>query len=310
MAFLRGWGFVAVLLAAASWLSPGEARAFPAEPLSLDEGKDAHSKRFQVLGDLVLFAGKLEGDTKADIMLSPIFEMRLQLAENWILDAAWGFSYVKFVTGRGDDNPQSNNPFRAGNPWVGVNYQGVKGQFSYRFGVGVALPVASLPDDITTPDQVAAAAAYALAAATRGNTSYWLWDPHSISVIFPLFFERRKPSGFLWGANFSTGIMIACCGSRSARNNNQRNDAVVQMGAMMGYQAMKWLRVGSQFNVVILPKIPANQKTQVSLEPYLRFGSDDGFTSVSLVINLDNPWGFSFDKEQVWGLRIGGGAAF
>lgn len=305
MACLRGWGVVAVLLAAATWLSPGEARAFPDEPRSLDE--PVHSRAFQVLGDLALFAGNIEGDAHA-VLLSPVFQLRFQLAEHWLLDAAWGFSYVKLDTDV-NNNPQTNNSFRSGNPWVGVNYQGVKGQFSYRFGIGVTIPVASLPDEITTPDQVAAVAAYSLAAAVRGNTMYWLWDPHSVSVIFPLAFERRKPSGFLWGTDFATGVMIACCGSKSARNPNQRNDAVIQMGAMMGYQAVKWLRVGSRFTFVILPKIP-EQRTQVAVEPFLRFGSDNAFGSVGLVINLDNPWGFAFDKDQVWGLRIGGGAAF
>ena len=304
MAFLRGWGVVAVLLAAAAWLSPGEARAFPDEPRSLDEGANAHSKRFQVLGDLALFAGDIEGDAHA-VLLSPVFELRFQLAEHWLLDAAWGFSYVNLEV----EGAEANNSFRSGNPWIAFYYQGLKGQFSYRFGLGVTIPVASLPDEITTPDQVTAVAAYALAAAVRGNTMYWLWDPHSVSIIFPMGFERRKPSGFLWGTDLAVGVMLACCGSKSDRNPNQRNDAVIQMGAMMGYQAVKWLRVGSRFNFVILPKIP-EQRTQVSVEPFLRFGSDNAFGSVGVVVNLDNPWGFAFDKNQVWGLRIGGGAAF
>ena len=304
MTFLRGWGAVAVLLAAAAWLSPGEARAFPDEPYSLDEGANAHSKRFQVLGELALFGGNIEGDAQA-VMISPLFELRFQLAEHWVLDALWGFSYINLD----QEDVDADNSFRPGNPWIAFHYQGVKGQFSYRFGLGVTIPVATLPDEITTPDQVTAVAAYSLAAAVRGNTMYWLWDPHSVSIIFPLAFERRKPSGFLWGADFATGVMLQCCGSKSARNPNQRNDAVIQMGAMMGYQAVKWLRVGSRFTFVILPKIP-QQRTQLAIQPFLRFGSDDAFGSVGVVINLDNPWGFAFDGDQVWGLRIGGGAAF
>jgi len=295
-----------VLVAAAAWLSPGEARAFPNEPNSLDEGTNAHSKRFQILGELAFFSGNaLEGGAKATL-LSPLFEMRLQLAKNWLLDAAWGFAYVNLDRG---ENTEPGNSFRPGNPWVAFYYQGVKGQFSYRFGLGVTIPVARFPDEITTPDNVTAAAAYGLAAAVRGNTMYWLWDPHSVSVIVPMAFERRKPSGFLWGADFATGVMI----KTNARNPNDRNDPVIQMGGMMGYQAVKWLRVGSRFTLVILPKGAADaspQKTQLAVEPYLRFGTEDAFGSVGVVINLDDPWGFAFDKNQVWGLLIGGGAAF
>ncbi|MCZ6807000.1 MAG: hypothetical protein O7F08_08615, partial [Deltaproteobacteria bacterium] len=178
---------MAVLLASAAWLSPGGARAFPDEPNSLDEGANAHSKRFQILGELALFGGDIEGDAKA-ILLSPIFELRLQLAEHWLLDAAWGLAYVNLDADAGADNS-----FRPGNPWIAFYYQGVKGQFSYRFGLGVTVPVASLPDEITTPAQVTAATAYSLAAAVRGKTMYWLWDPPSVSIIGPMAFARRTP---------------------------------------------------------------------------------------------------------------------
>ncbi|MEM7436439.1 MAG: hypothetical protein AAF436_14885 [Myxococcota bacterium] len=307
MTGLRGWGIVAVLLAGLVWMTPNEVRAFPDAPNSLDEGPDAHSKRFQLLGELGMFFGDIEGDAKVKALISPLFQLRLQLAKNWILDTAWGFSYINLR----DQNDEVTNSFRPGNPWVALHYQGVKNQFSYRFGVGITAPVARLPDEITTADQVTAVAAYSLAAAIRGNTSFWLWEPHSLSIIFPLAFERRKPSGFVWGANLSTGVMLTCCGSESARNTNQRNDPVIELGSVMAYQAVDWLRVGSTFTLVMLPRKKAqSQGTQLAMMPFLRFGREDAFASVGLVINLDNPWGFSFDKDQVWGLRIGGGAAF
>lgn len=309
MTGLRGWGSVLLLVAMATFVAPGVARAFPDEPNSLDEGPDAHSSRFQLLGELGLFSGRTE-DSKAKILLSPLFRLRLQLAEHWLLDTAWGFGYLSFRIG---DNDQTGNSFRPGNPFAAVHYQGVKGQFSYRFGAGVTAPVARLPDPTASADNNAAGLNYNLSAAIRGNTSAWLWEPHSLSVIFPVAFERRKPSGFLWGANLAAGIMISCCGSEKARDPNGRNDPVIELGAVMAYQVLSWLRVGSTFNLVMLPRQkepPPNEATQLSLQPFLRFGREDAFTSVGLVINLDNPWGFSFDKEQVWGLLIGGGAAF
>jgi len=313
MAVVRGWGVAAVLLATLAWFSPTSAYAFPDEPLSLDEGSEAHTKRFQLLGELAMFFGSIEGGADARL-LSPWFDLRLQLAKNWLLDAQWGFSYLNITLG--DDGDVRDNAFRPGNPFVGIHYQGLKGQFSYRFGVGVAVPVARLPQDDV--ERLVASVAYSLAAAVRGNTSFWLWEAHAISVIFPLAFERRKPSGFLWGANFSTGVMIPCCGDEADRNSNGRNDPVVEMGAMMGYQAVKWLRVGSNFTLVILPRkggdsgegSQGNQKTQLAVEPFVRFGSENAFGSIGLMINLDRPWGFAFDREQVWGLRVAGGAAF
>jgi hypothetical protein len=285
----------------ALWLAPGKARAFPDEPYSLDEGKKAHTERFHILGELGLFAGKLEGDQRS-IVLSPLLEMRLQLAYSFLMQAVWGMSYAN--VDREDTDP--DNTFRLGNPYIAFHYQGKKNQFSYRVGLGVTIPVATLPSDIADQDQVTAQSAYSLAAAIRGNRMYWLWDPHTVSVIVPVAFERTKSSGFLWGAYLDTGVLIKLS-DKNART--QTTDFIVQMAAMMGYQATDWLRVGSQFSLVLIPKF-REQNTQLAVEPFLRFGNDNAFGAIRVNINLDNPWGFSFDSRQVWGLRIGGGAAF
>jgi hypothetical protein len=288
-----------LLLAVVLWLAPGQARAFPDEPSTLDEGEKAHTKRFHILGELGTFAGKLEGDQRS-IVMSPIVEMRFQLAYNVVMQAVWGMSYANLDRDQAD--PQ--NTFRFGNPYLAFHYQGRKGQFSYRAGGGVTVPAATLPDDIN--DQVAAASAYALAAAIRGNNSFWLWDPHTVSVIIPIALERYKPSGFLWGAYLDTGALIKL---NDKNPRTSKTDFLMQMAAMMGYQATDWLRVGSRFSLVLIPKFK-EQNTQLAVEPYLRFGKDNAFGSIRLNINIDNPWGFSFDDRQVWGLRIGGGASF
>jgi hypothetical protein len=292
------------MLLAVVGIAPTTARAYPAEPYGLDEGKKAHAKRFHLLGELGLFAGKLEGDQRS-IIVSPIFETRFQLSYNFLLQAVWGFSYAN-VDRDPDGNGEKDNAFRAGNPYLAFHYQGTKNQFSYRVGVGATIPVATLPSDLGDRSDGTEQSAYSLAAALRGNTMYWLWDAHTVSVIVPIAFERRKPSGFLWGTYLDTGALI---GIDSRNNRNKKTDFIMQMAAMMGYQATDWLRVGSRFTLVLIPKFRQNN-TQLAVEPYLRFGSETAFGVVRLNINLDNPWGFSFDDGQVWGLRIGGGAAF
>jgi len=301
MSLLRGWGFVGLLLAATLWLVPGGARAFPDEPYSLDDGEKAHTQRFHILGEIGLFAGKLEGDQRS-VLVSPLIEMRLQLAYSVLFQVVWGMAYANVDR----ENAGAENAFRVGNPYAAFHYPGKKGQFSYRVGLGATIPAATLPDNVNDRVGGAEASAYALAAAIRGNTGFWLWDPHTVSVIVPVAFERRKPSGFLWGAYLDTGVLI------KINDNNARTsktDFIMQMAAMMGYQATDWLRVGSRFSLVLIPKFQ-EQKTQLAVEPFLRFGNDNGFGAVMLNINIDNPWGFSFDKRQVWGLRMGGGAAF
>lgn len=299
MSFLRKWGVVGLLFASALWLAPAEARAYPAEPYSLDEGKKAHTKRFHILGELGMFAGKLEGDQRS-IIMSPVFEMRFQLTYNFLMQTVWGFSYANVDL----EDADPENTFRVGNPYIAFHYQGKKNQFTYRLGVGAAIPVASLSNDIN--DRVIQSQAYYLAAALRGNTDLWLWDPHTVSIIVPIGFERRKPSGFLWGAYLDTGALIKL-NDKNARTS--KTDFLMQMAAMMGYQATDWLRVGSRFTLVLIPKW-VEQNTQLAVEPYLRFGNENAFGAIRVNINLDNPYGFSFDARQVWGLRIAGGASF
>jgi hypothetical protein len=187
---------------------------------------------------------------------------------------------------------------------VAFHYQGKKEQFSYRAGVGVTIPAATLPDDAN--EATTAGTAYKNAAAMRGNRMFWLWDPHTVSVIVPIGFERRKPSGFLWGAYLDTGALIKL-NDKNARTS--KTDFIMQMAAMMGYQATDWLRVGSDFSLVLIPKYQA-QKTQLAVQPFMRFGSENAFGALMVNINLDNPNGFSFDSARVWGLRIAGGASF
>ncbi|MGB5311508.1 MAG: hypothetical protein WBN38_05510, partial [Polyangiales bacterium] len=249
MSCLRKWGVVGLLFAAVLWMAPGQARAYPEEPYTLDEGPKAHTKRFHLLGELGLFAGKLDGDQRS-IVLSPLFEMRFQLAYNFLMQVQWGFSYANVDL----ENADTRNAFRVGNPFVAFHYQGKKGQFSYRVGVGATIPAATLSDDVN--DRVIQSEAYRLAAAIRGNTSFWLWDAHTVSVIVPVAFERRKPSGFLWGAYLDTGALIKLNG-KSPRTS--KTDFIMQMAAMMGYQATDWLRVGSRFTFVLIPKFNEQQ---------------------------------------------------
>jgi hypothetical protein len=228
--------------------------------------------------------------------------MRFQLAYSFLMQVQWGFSYANVDL----EDADAQNSFRVGNPYVAFHYQGKKGQFSYRAGLGVTIPIASLPGDIASQEQVTAASAYALAAGLRGNTSFWLWDPHTVSVIVPIAFERRKPRGFLWGAYLDTGALIKL---NDKNPRTSKTDFIMQMAAMMGYQATDWLRVGSRFSLVLIPKFN-EEKTQLAVEPFLRFGDENAFGVIRVNINIDNPYGFSFDDRQVWGLRIGGGAAF
>lgn len=301
MACSRGWGVALALAVTIIVIAPSVALAFPAEPESLDEGFEGmprHEKRFQLLPELGFFRGSLEA---ADgTVVSPMVEFRLQLAEHFILQAVWGGVYINLDQAENDAAP--TNTFRSGSPFVAVHYQGVKGEFSYRFGLGVTVPIATLPDNLNS--RVTAQTAYTFAAAIRGNWNFWIWNPHTVSIIVPMRMERRRASGFIWGVEFDAGAMISI-----NEKNTFSDGAVIQMGGTMGYEVTPWFRTGANFTLVILPSFEG-QKTQLAVEPYFRFGGENQFGVAKLLINIDRPHGFAFDDNGVWGLNLGGGFAF
>ena len=293
------WCLVAVTVCG-MFLTPVDARAFPDEPYSLDETPDgAHDKHVHLWTDVGLVIGGIVG---GDIFaLSPVVGTRFGFTDHWILEAQWGFSIASFKP----DNGGSDKTFRPGSPFVSINYQTNKNQFSYRIGVGTTVPVAFLPDDFN--DRNTASAAYTHAASARGNWDFWMWDPHSISLIVPMKLERRKPSGFMWGAELDVGLMVAI------NDKNDETNGIIQVATHLGYQVNDWLRVGGRFQLVVIPKLRPpglDSRTQLSVEPYLRFGNANRFFAARLLINIDNPHGFAFDKNGIWGLRFGAGTAF
>lgn len=281
----------------AAW--PAEVKAFPDEPYSLDEAPDGvRDDALHIWADLAFSKGN-RGDGSGVLALSPLFGVRVQFAKHVIMDAQWGLSYAKVDV----INADSESSVRLGNPFLGFHYQGGKKTFSYRAGIGLTAPAATLPDEID--ERPTAQTAYTYAAGMRGNWNYFLWYAHAMTVYIPVRVERRKPSGFIWGAEFGAGIMI----SLNDKNINAKNVPIIQMEGDVGYQATKWLRVGSRFALVIMTNFDA-EKTQVSAEPYARFGNETGFGAIRLLLNLDNPHGFSLDKQEIWGLRFGGGFSF
>jgi hypothetical protein len=50
--------------------------------------------------------------------------------------------------------------------------------------------------------------------------------------------------------------------------------------------------------------------TQLALVPFVRLEGESGFGYLRMTINLDEPYGFAFDDDGIWGLHAGGGARF
>lgn len=276
------------------------AAAFPDQPTRLGPyGERKEGERLDhvhLLLDVAAYYGGPEGTDAWSI--SPLIGARFRLSDHFAIDAQWGMAHASI---KQENSNEQDNQFRLGNPYVGFHYIQTQGEFEYRLGAGAAAPLATLPDDLN--ERVTAQAAYTFAAGMRGNWDFWLWDPHAISGVLTGRLERQRSNGFYWGAESAVAVMVPIS------DKNEKIDPVVQVGGDMGYRILPWLRSGARTHLVVIPLLDG-QKTQLAVEPYVRMGSDFAFFVVRLMINIDNPNGFSFDKNEVWGLRLGGGVAF
>ncbi len=209
---------------------------------------------------------------------------------------AWGLAHATVNT-----NDGRATQVRPGNPFAALVYTRHSGEWRYFVGLGGAAPVAILPGDVNARLEVQTAFTYA--AAMRGNWDYWLWDHDAFSIVTPFGIERRKANGFIWGLEGGIGVMVPI------RSVNERLDVSVQTAADLAYQALPWLRAGGRLSLVVMPRF-TGQKTQLAAEPYVRAHTHRWFGQLGVLMNVDRPHGFAFDKGGIWSLRLGGGLNF
>ena len=278
-----------------SCLFSSGAHAFPDAPYNLGEGAARAGKpmRFQLLGEMVGYAGHPNQQSPDDKAweVSPLIGLKLRLKGNLFFEGVWGLTYFHVNPDRGN----TTSTIHPGNPWGAVHYVKYKGNNSFRVGIGVTAPLAILPDQLNKRAQVQAA--LTRAAAIRGLWNYWLWDADSISAVVPFRWEQHRASGFVWGIESAVGAMIAIT------DKNAKHDPVIQVATDLGYM-MDRVRVGGKINLVIMPVDDINT-TQISVEPYMRYGLDNWFATFRLLLNIDSPHGFSLDQHESYGLRLG-----
>ncbi len=250
--------------------------------------------RFSAGLDTAIHAGSPGGDSA--FFISPLFHVDFRLSERLSVVGAWGLAHATVNT-----NDGRATQVRPGNPYAALVYTRRSGEWRYFAGLGGTAPVAILPGDVNARLEVQTAFTYA--AAMRGNWNYWLWDHDAFSIVSPFGIERRKANGFIWGLEGGIGVMVPI------RSVNERLDVSVQTAADLAYQALPWLRAGGRMSLVVMPRF-TGQKTQLAAEPYVRVHNDRWFGNLSVLMNIDRPHGFGFDRGGIWSLRLGGGLNF
>lgn len=260
-----------------------------------DPHRKMRRKHGGVAAELATYATGID-DTRV-LLESPLLGFWYGAGKHFMLSVDWGMAYYRHNTGGNKERT-----FRFGNPMVSGYYVGRFGNLQLHAGVGMALPAAQLPDGAA--DRAFANQAYRTAAAARGGWNSFLWVPEALSLAFPLRFESVALKHLLLAADVTMGIPIFLHGQGAA--------FVLQTAGEVGYRGKRGA-IGARFQLFwwAVDDTPfLDDMAQMSLEPFFRIDFGQPFLHGRLTINLDDPFGFSFDEGGVWALHLGGGTEF
>jgi hypothetical protein len=226
------------------------------------------------------------------------------------VDAAWRFAGLF-----GDFSA-----FRAGNPFFGIRAGTQQGgpddQWRARGGIGLTLPLSNLYDDFGGgPGLNHGIFTWAIGPGMQGGYDNWLYTPLNMAVVFRGDFEYRGEA-FGVGVDGAVGLMMPV----EYRGRTGNTLVQMQIGGFVAGRPIPELALGLRAQTVLL--IPTGMGTRaeglVALVPFVRGEFEGGaFLESRLVMNLDDPYGFSFDSGsiamgalRVWAVQLNAGADF
>ena len=174
---------------------------------------------------------------------------------------------------------------------MGANYLIEKDKWLLKVGGGIAYgPWTHDPNNDRT-------IAYFLSAVTRLE-DFYMFIPETFSIVAPARVEYR----FL--------PELAFTGDASLVTYIPTGGGDVELGTVLAPGASYILE-----NLIVGGRLPlfwvlTDDLAQFALEPFARYDFNQFFLTGRFTLNLDNPYGFSFDRGEVWGLHLGFGGAF
>jgi len=198
-----------------------------------------------------------------------------------------------------------DSALRLGNPFAGLFYRHDTRETTIRIGGGIALPVADIDDGASASEQAAQGIALDGAMAIFGMWDAWLWEPNRFTIAAPVFrIDSRHPQ-FVWAAEAGLGVMI------HTGDGDADTEVPFQIAVEGGARLSPAFVIGGRFQAWFLTTGEEDEdKAQLAMEPFIRVEGENGFGYARLTMNLDEPLGFAFDDDGVWGLHFGGGARF
>jgi hypothetical protein len=194
------------------------------------------------------------------------------------------------------NSSSGDTAFATGNLHVGGSYVQARGPLRLKLGAGVEF--GPWTSDYDEGSSAALLAAYAL----NGGQDLGLWAPEALSFVTPMRVEYDV--GAVLSADFAAGVHVPTNGGDVV--------VTVQVAPGIGYYVSNSALIGLRAPLTIVAtSLDEDDFTLFAVEPYARFDlGGGGFLNARFTLNIDEPFGFSFDEGQAWGLHAGGGGTF
>jgi hypothetical protein len=186
-----------------------------------------------------------------------------------------------------------DSSFNMGNLYAGVNVLGGSGELKYKFGGGLGFPTSSASD-------IGDAIAYSGGAGIHAAQQFYLWAPENLTLNGIGRIEYGNKVIFTGDAMLSIYFPTG-----DVSNDNELTIGLAPgIGAWLGDDALLGGRVLVWYGSF------GDDNAQLGVEPYFRYHFGDAFINARFTLNIDEPYGFSFDDGGLWGLHLGGGLSF
>lgn len=262
----------------------------------------------RVSGELGFLASQNHGATST--WLSPLFHGWYRVSDMIAVSADWGFAMLNWA-----GIPESDETsLRSGNPFLAVHSVRQHGCTELRVGIGVSIPLASLPESYSDVpgERDFARELYRGTMAMRGMWDWWLWVPDSMSVALPVSWETAASSDWIFSGEIALASTVFLEGSYAYSipiDDTLQALLVIPVMGTIGYRIDPVI-----FSLGLRAVWIVNEgMIQTSTIPGVRLNLGIGFVQARFNLNLDKPFGFGAEplwSSKLWGLHLGGGIEF
>lgn len=249
--------------------------------------RDAAAERFT--GKAALGFTRTSGQRDALWVFSPEVSADYRWAPEWSAGLDWGFALARHTPETGDSDTRAIS----GNPLLRVAHQlSYSDHRRLTVWLGSTLPLARLPEGA---ERSLGRAALAYAVATRGLWNAWQWAPERLGMAGGLCFHLTLTGRLRLRTETAVGSTFGLGEERGI------NDLFLQVAPAMEVDS-GIAQLGLRAQGVLMT---ASDPSQISIVPYLRGTIGRWTLDGRVLINVDEPLGFSGAGLGIWGVLLG-----